>query len=152
GALGTDPPSPPALPRGGSVLFDVGDRMGFAAPSGSVAGQHSALTWGSRSSPSTRSIAAAATPTATPPRGDLATGVSGSSVTAAERGSIERHDRLLAGVPCGRRAFLVGAAAALVASPARAAPLYDDHLLNPCYDATLPERLATHEIVRAAWE
>ena len=78
--------------------------------------------------------------------------MSGSSVTAAERGSIERHDCLLAGVRCGRRAFLVGAASALLASPALAAPLYDDRLLNPCYEAALPERLATHEIVRAAWD
>jgi len=32
---------PLALLRGGGVLLNAGDRMGFAAPSGSVAGQHS---------------------------------------------------------------------------------------------------------------
>src|SRR5438552_3506273 len=52
----------------------------------------------------------------------------------------------------GRRVFVLGGAAALLASPAAAGPLYDDRLLNPCLAAALPERLARHEVVRAAWE
>ena len=52
----------------------------------------------------------------------------------------------------GRRAFVLGGAAAMLASPAAAEPLYDDRLLNPCLAAALPERLARHEVVRAAWE
>jgi mannonate dehydratase len=55
-------------------------------------------------------------------------------------------------VDLSRRAFVLGGAATLLASPAAAAPLFDDRLLNPCYAAALPERLAGHEIVRAAWD
>src|SRR5439155_3828588 len=55
-------------------------------------------------------------------------------------------------VVLSRRAFVLGGAATLLASPAAAAPLFDDRLLNPCYAAALPERLAGHEIVRAAWD
>jgi len=57
-----------------------------------------------------------------------------------------------------RRAFLVGAAAGLgIAAGARAPavealPLIDDGLRNPCLDSRLPEHLARHEIVQAAWE
>jgi predicted TIM-barrel fold metal-dependent hydrolase len=58
-----------------------------------------------------------------------------------------------------RRAVLAGAgtAAALAAlrrmgSDAEAVPFTDDGLLNPCLDSRLPDSLAGHEIVRAAWE
>ena len=52
----------------------------------------------------------------------------------------------------GRRALLAGCGATLIASLAHAAPLLDDGLFNPCLDAALPEPLASHESVRAAWE
>lgn len=57
-----------------------------------------------------------------------------------------------------RRAVLAGAGATALAAlgggqrRAEAAPLLDDGLRNPCLDSRLPERLARHEIVRAAWE
>lgn len=57
-----------------------------------------------------------------------------------------------------RRALLAGAGATALAAlgggqrRAEAAPLLDDGLRNPCLDSRLPERLARHEIVRAAWE
>ena len=56
-----------------------------------------------------------------------------------------------------RRAFLCGCGIAAAMSgwprPAAALPsLTEDTLLNPCLPAALPERLARHEIVRAAWE
>jgi len=58
-----------------------------------------------------------------------------------------------------RRAFLAGAAAGLglaIGAGARggavALPLIDDGLRNPCLDSRLPEHLARHEIVRAAWD
>jgi uncharacterized protein len=56
-----------------------------------------------------------------------------------------------------RRAFLCGCgvAAALSAWPRLAAALptlFEDTLLNPCLPPALPERLARHEIVRAAWD
>jgi len=57
-----------------------------------------------------------------------------------------------------RRAFLAAAAAGLgITAGARAStvdalPLIDDGLRNPCLDSRLPEHLARHEIVQAAWE
>lgn len=56
-----------------------------------------------------------------------------------------------------RRALLVGAASAALgalggARGAEAVPLIEDGLRNPCLDSRLPEHLARHEIVRAAWE
>jgi uncharacterized protein len=57
-----------------------------------------------------------------------------------------------------RRAFLRGAAAGLGiaagahASIVEAMPLIDDGLRNPCLDPRLPEHLARHEVVQAAWE
>jgi predicted TIM-barrel fold metal-dependent hydrolase len=58
-----------------------------------------------------------------------------------------------------RRALLAGAGAAAALAALRggtgrgeAAPLIDDGLRNPCLDSRLPEALARHEVVRAAWE
>ncbi len=57
-----------------------------------------------------------------------------------------------------RRAALAGAAATAALAAlgdgrrAAAGPLLDDGLRNPCLDARLPEHLARHEIIRAAWE
>ena len=56
-----------------------------------------------------------------------------------------------------RRAVLAGAAATAALGAlggrrrAAAGPLIDDSLRNPCLDSRLPEHLARHEIVRAAW-
>ena len=57
----------------------------------------------------------------------------------------------------GRRALLCGcgvaAAMSAAARPAFALPrLTDDTFLNPCLPTALPEHLARHEIVQAAWE
>ena len=57
-----------------------------------------------------------------------------------------------------RRALLAGAAATAALGAlgggrrAEAVPLIEDGLRNPCLESRLPEPLARHEIVRAAWD
>jgi hypothetical protein len=58
-----------------------------------------------------------------------------------------------------RRGLLAGGVAATalaawagIAGRGEALPLLDDGLSNPCLDSRLPDHLARHEVVRAAWD